>query len=95
MNKLAAERRPVAVIHGDARGADRLAGAVAEAAGVPIEKYPADWDKHGRGAGPIRNQRMLDDAKPDVVLAMPGGRGTADMIRRAQRAGVRVVLASE
>lgn len=41
-------------------------------------------------AGPIRNQHMLDIGKPDVVLAFPGGRGTEDMIRRAEKAGVPV-----
>jgi hypothetical protein len=93
MNKLIAARgRPTVVIHGDARGADRLAGEIANAAGIPVESYPADWVKHGRAAGPIRNQLMLDVAKPDVVLAMPGGNGTADMVRRAKAAGVAVVV---
>jgi hypothetical protein len=57
---------------------------------VPIDVYVAQWKKHGRAAGPIRNQRMLDEGKPDLVVAFPGGRGTADMIRRAERAGVPV-----
>lgn len=55
-----------------------------------MEVYKADWDKHGRAAGPIRNQRMLDEGKPDLVIAFPGGKGTADMIRRAKKAGVEV-----
>jgi hypothetical protein len=60
---------------------------------VPIDVYVAQWKKHGRAAGPIRNQRMLDKGKPDLVVAFPGGRGTADMIRRAERAGVPVRIA--
>ena len=56
-----------------------------------IDHYPAEWGKHGRAAGPIRNQRMLDEGKPDLVVAFPGGRGTADMMARARNAGVNVV----
>lgn len=81
----------VTVIHGAARGADSLAGVIAKDAYVRVEEYPADWDQHGKAAVPIRNQRMLDEGKPDLVLAAPGGRGTADMVRRAKAAGVRVV----
>jgi len=51
----------------------------------------AKWSKHGRAAGPIRNQEMIDECKPDLVVAFPGGRGTADMVRRAKAAGIRVI----
>ncbi len=50
----------------------------------------ADWDKHGRAAGPIRNARMLEWG-PDAVVAFPGGRGTANMVKQATEAGVRVI----
>jgi hypothetical protein len=81
----------VLVIHGDARGADRLAGAVAKEMGFDVRPFPADWNRHGNGAGPIRNQQMLDEGHPDIVLAFPLGmsRGTRDMIRRARKAGIR------
>jgi len=85
------ERRPVAVlIHGDAPGADRLAGAWAARNGVPVEAFPADWREYGPAAGAVRNGVMLRDGKPDRVVAFPGGKGTADMIRKARRAGVPV-----
>jgi hypothetical protein len=51
----------------------------------------ADWGQYGAPAGPIRNKTMLTQGRPDVVLAFPGGTGTADMKRQARRAGVRVV----
>jgi hypothetical protein len=51
---------------------------------------PADWKAHGRAAGPIRNQRMIDEHRPELVVAAPGGRGTADMVRRARAAGIEV-----
>lgn len=82
---------PIAcVITGDARGVDRTAMMWANENGVPTEPYPADWEKHGRAAGPIRNRQMLDEGKPDLVVAFPGGRGTADLVRRAKAAGIPV-----
>lgn len=79
------------VITGGARGADALAYQWAIDQGIPTIVESADWQLHGRAAGPIRNQRMLDLHKPDLVLAFAGGRGTADMLRRAHAAGVPVV----
>ncbi len=81
----------IIVIHGGARGADSLAGAIANEAKIRVLVFPADWERNGLRAGPIRNQQMLDEGKPDVVLAMPGGTGTADMVRRARVAGVTVI----
>ncbi len=78
------------LIHGGASGADTLAGMWAKEWGVTEWVHPADWAKHGNAAGPIRNQDMLERGKPDLVVAFPGGRGTADMVRRAKAAGVPV-----
>jgi YspA, cpYpsA-related SLOG family len=70
--------------HGGARGADELAGIWARANGVAEDKMPADWARHGRRAGPIRNAAMLvKEPPPSVVIAFPGGRGTDDMVSRA------------
>ena len=80
----------IVVVHGGARGADALVAEAAGAKGHPIEVFHADWDTHGKAAGPIRNQQMLD-AGADFVIAFPGGRGTADMVRRAREAGVPVI----
>lgn len=79
------------IISGMAYGADTLAVEWAKKWGVTVEGYPADWDRYGRSAGPRRNQQMLDEGKPDVVYAFPGGVGTADMVKRAHKAGVTVV----
>jgi hypothetical protein len=78
------------LIEGNARGADRIAGYWARRNGVHNMKFDADWNRHGKAAGAIRNQQMLDIGKPDMVLAFPGGRGTADMVRRARATGVTV-----
>jgi hypothetical protein len=77
------------LVHGDAPGADRLAAKCWRQAGFADEPHPAQWDKFGKAAGAIRNQEMLESGI-DLVLAFPGGRGTADMVRRARRAGVEV-----
>ena len=79
------------IISGCAKGADSLAIDFANTYNLDCLKFPADWKKHGRGAGPIRNQQMLDEGKPDLVVAFPGGTGTADMVRRAKNAGVKVI----
>jgi hypothetical protein len=80
---------PTAIAHGDARGADRLADAWAVRHSVLVTRYPANWTV-GRKAGPLRNQRMLEDFKPDYLIAFPGGRGTRDMMDRAQAAGLHI-----
>ena len=79
------------LIHGGAGGADTLAGEWAVRQAIPVLVFPADWHKHGRAAGPIRNAQMLAEGKPDLVVAFPGGRGTANMVRQAKAAGVPVV----
>jgi hypothetical protein len=80
------------VIHGDARGADTLAKRWAKQEGIPQLACPADWEKHGKSAGFIRNKQMLVDGKPDMVVAFPGGRGTMSMTTLAKAAGVTVLL---
>lgn len=87
---------PELIIHGAARGADSLAGRYARENDVPCREFPAVWRPQGprgpvdMGAGHARNQRMLDEGRPDIVLAMPGGRGTQDMVRRSRSKGFRV-----
>lgn len=86
------------VIHGGAAGADTLAGEVAASLGIPVLVFAAQWDQYGRAAGPVRNQQMLDVGLPTHVLAfhpfLPASKGTADMIRRARKAGLPVTIVS-
>lgn len=93
LDSLHAMRPITRIVHGAAKGADSLAGDWARSRGVPQDRYPADWKQHGRAAGPLRNAEMLVKSKPSLCLAFPGRRGTADMMRRAERAGVAVMLA--
>jgi hypothetical protein len=84
--------KPLLIIEGEARGADKMAAVYAEHHGIPVERYPANWDLHGKAAGPIRNTQMLREGKPDLVVAFlaPNSRGTRNMISQAEKAGVPV-----
>lgn len=84
------ERRKRVLRHPEPPASYKPAAEWARRSHVPVESYPADW-RRGKGAGPERNARMLAEGWPDLVVAFPGGRGTADMVRRAKAAGVRVV----
>lgn len=77
---------------GGARGADALARKAGEELGHDVVEVPAQWARHGKAAGPIRNRLMLKLANPRLVIAFPGGRGTADMVNVARKAGVSVAL---
>jgi YspA, cpYpsA-related SLOG family len=80
---------PVTVLmHGNARGADNLADDWA-AGKCETKTFHPLWEVHGKSAGPKRNQEMVDE-RPDLVVAFPGSRGTADMVRRAKAAGIPV-----
>ena len=77
------------VITGAARGADTLAGTAARRLGLEVIEYPANWTLHGKAAGPIRNQQMLVEGKPHLVVAFDArGSGTSDMVGRARKSDV-------
>lgn len=76
------------LIEGGALGADRFGRRWAQERGVPFQTFPADWTRDGKAAGPIRNRRMLVEGQPDLVIAFPGGKGTASMVALSRKAGV-------
>src|SRR4030095_1068533 len=84
----------IVIVHGDSPGADQIAKlwALSLDGIMTQEAHPADWATHGKAAGPIRNQEMVD-AGADVCLAFPLGesRGTRDCMRRAETAGIPVI----
>ncbi len=82
------------IIAGGAKGADALAIDYAVVNWIPFKVYKANWKKYGRAAGAIRNQQMLEEGKPDLVAAFPGNKGTADMVERAEKAGIQVIKVS-
>lgn len=91
LDRLHAEHHFTLLIHGGARGADRLAGEWARERGVEVLACPADRKRHGRAAGPKQNRQMLAE-KPDLVVAFPGDSGTRHMVLIAEDAGVKVIV---
>ncbi len=86
------DQYPLDVIcQGGAEGADALARDYARDLGIQLVTYDAHWNRHGRAAGPLRNERMLADFRPDLVIAFPGGPGTAHMTGIARATGYTVV----
>lgn len=84
------------IIHGNCRGVDKLAGKVGENLGMKIEVYDADWNRYGKGAGPIRNKQMLVQGKPTLVIAFhknyENSKGTKNMIKQANNDGLFIIL---
>lgn len=78
------------LLNGGADGADALAYQWARSRAVRVRTFVADWRNHGPAAGPMRNTEMVA-AGPMLVVAFPGGRGTADCVRKARAKDVRVV----
>ncbi len=80
------------VISGGCRGIDQCGEHYAATFGLEVERYPADWNKYGRAAGPIRNALMAHNA--DCLLAVWDGKskGTKNMIDEAKKAELRVFV---
>ena len=80
---------PECIIEGEAHGADSCALEAAMTLNLPVLKFRAKWELHGKAAGPIRNQEMLDAGAPDLVLVfhddLPNSKGSKDMVRRARK----------
>ena len=76
---------------GDATGVDDAAATWAIMRKIDCRVYAADWRRLGKIAGPARNERMLLTERPDVLLAFPGGSGTDDCKKRAERLGIQIV----
>jgi hypothetical protein len=79
-----------AVIHGAARGVDHSADTWARMHGIPVEQFPADWNRYGARAGPLRNQQMVDVAEAVLAIPCSKSRGTWDTVRRARERGLPV-----
>lgn len=89
--------RQLVIVQGDCpTGADKFARDFATLLGWELETYPADWDKYGKKAGPIRNQQMVD-SHPELALAflLRDSKGTKDCIRRCEQSGVEVIIYRE
>ena len=95
VNEVLSKIKPEIIIEGGANGADALARQWAKEHGVECRTYQADWKRHGKAAGPIRNQRMIDEEQPDLCVAFPGGSGTENMIGKCAKAGVKLFIVGD
>jgi hypothetical protein len=75
------------VVCGMAKGADTFGMKWAYHAGIPVKKFPADWETHGKAAGPIRNSEMRDYADALIVFIWDGSRGSANMLAQMEKVG--------
>ena len=76
------------VIEGGALGADRMGRMWARSKGLPVITMAADWGSYAKSAGHIRNQWMIDHARPTYAIGFPGGAGTADMTNKLLKADI-------
>jgi len=87
--------RTTIIIHGGAKGADSIAGNLGKYLNMKVIKYSADWDKYGNAAGILRNQQMLDEEHPDLIVYfhkdLENSKGTKDMVTRAINNKIEVI----
>lgn len=89
------ELQPDCIIQKGCRGVDSITKEWAEHSGIPCFTCPANWDYHGKKAGPLRNKWMLDFTKATHLIAFPGGVGTRGMIELAKKANLEIVEVEE
>lgn len=78
---------------GEPNGADRMARTWAQLRGIPTSCIVAEWQKFGKAAGPLRNTRLIDELKPDLIVAFPtGGPGTTNMIKQARERKIKLEI---
>ena len=90
----------IEIVSGHAKGADALGEKFAKAFNIPLKVFPADWNRFGKAAGPIRNEKMAryaSEADRGILFAFPIGksRGTRNMIATARRYGIEVYILDE
>lgn len=78
------------IIHGGCRGADTLARKYAEERGIEQEVYLPNWERYGKRAGPIRNEKMIVDGCPDyaIVFLSEKSIGTKNMVSLCEKHGI-------
>lgn len=90
LDKIRKAKKIHVIIEGGARGADSLARQYAKDKGIQLQTFRTDWKTHGKAAKPIRNQTMIDEGNPDLVIVFSGGRYAADLIAKAKDAKIKV-----
>ena len=83
---------PTAILSGCAEGVDKLGERWAKEHKIRIERYPADWEKHGKKAGYIRNAEMVKNADWLVAIWDGKSKGTKHTIDLANKKGIKVFV---
>jgi len=97
IDKFTRKLKTVVVLSGEANGADRLGEKWAKERGWQIERFPAEWEKHGRKAGIVRNLEMLESiGKKGCLIVFWDGvsRGTAHIVEAAKTKGIKTKIVS-
>ena len=92
LDRLLLEMAITEVVSGCAKGADTFGEEWADDQKLPVKKFPAEWDKYGRAAGPIRNKQMAKYADGLVAFRFKNSKGTTNMIKQARERGLKVVV---
>jgi hypothetical protein len=87
------------IVSGRAKGVDKLGEHYGLVKNLPVKLFPADWDKHGKAAGPMRNRQMADYADAAVIVWDGVSKGTKHMIyemnKRNKKCYIYMHLSSE
>jgi predicted double-glycine peptidase len=78
------------VVSGGCKGVDLLGEEWAKKNKIPIKRFPAAWDEHGKAAGPIRNQQMAEYADALIAIVAPNSKGTRDMLNKANKHDLKI-----
>lgn len=91
-NAVLATAKDIEIVSGGASGADALGERYAAEMGYPLKRFPADWNTHGKAAGPIRNKQMAEYANGLIAFWDSSSRGTKHMIETAKKNGLKVYV---
>lgn len=92
LDRLNTTRKITCIVSGGAKGADALAEQWARTNDVPLDIYPADWDKYGKGAGFIRNKEIWDNADTGVAFWDGVSKGTQHSFDIAKKQGKKLLV---
>jgi hypothetical protein len=81
-----------AVVSGTARGADTFGERWAQEKNIEVIRFPAEWEKYRRKAGPIRNEVMAKNAEGLIAMWDGKSRGTRSMLDLAAKHGLRIMI---
>ena len=82
----------IKIVSGGAKGVDSIARRIASLYGIPFREFPAEWDRYGKKAGPLRNSKIVENSDIVIAIPSPSSRGTWDTVRKAEKRGLKVYV---